>query len=48
MAINKQAKDVKQAKKSALKDGHITRVERAKIAKQDRQLDRTIYRKKHN
>lgn len=48
VAINKQAKDVKQAKKSALKDGHITRVERAKIAKQDRQLDRTIYRKKHN
>ena len=38
----------KQAKRAAAADGQITVKERAKIARQDKQLDRTIYRKKHN
>ena len=48
VAIEKQARDVKQAKRAAAADGQITVKERAKIARQDKQLDRTIYRKKHN
>ena len=48
VAIEKQAQDVKQAKKAAAVDGQITLKERAKIARQDKQLDRTINRKKHN
>jgi hypothetical protein len=46
--IHKQAKDVKQAKKRAVADGVITPKERAIIAVQDKQLDRTIRRTKHN
>lgn len=46
--IHKQARDVKQAKRSAAADGVVTPRERAKIAKQDQQLDRTIKRAKHN
>jgi cytidylate kinase len=37
-----------QAKRAAAADGQITLKERAKIARQDKQLDRTINRKKHN
>ena len=48
VAIEKQARDVKQAKRAAAADGQITVKERAKIARQDKQLDRTINRKKHN
>ena len=48
IAIEKQARDVKQAKRAAAADGQITLKERAKIARQDKQLDRTINRKKHN
>jgi len=48
VAIEKQAQDVKQAKRYALADGKVTSRERANIARQDRQLDRTIYRTKHN
>ena len=48
IAIEKQARDVKQAKRYALADGKVTARERANIARQDRQLDRTIYRTKHN
>ena len=46
--IHKQARDVKQAKRNALADGVVTPKERAKVAVQDRQLDRTIKRAKHN
>lgn len=46
--IRKQANDVKQTKRIARADGRITPRERAFIAKEDRQLDRTIYRAKHN
>lgn len=46
--IHKQARDVKQAKRSALADGVVTPRERAKVAVQDRQLDKTIRRTKHN
>lgn len=48
VVIQNQARDVKQAKRTATADGEVTVKERAKIAKQDRQLDRTIRRKKHN
>ena len=48
VAIEKPAQDVKQAKRAAAADGQITVKERAKIARQDKQLDRTINRKKHN
>lgn len=48
VAIEKQARDVKQAKRAAAADGQVTVREKANIARQDRQLDRTIYRKKHN
>ena len=48
IAIEKQARDVKQAKRAAAADGQITLKERAKIARQDKQRDRTINRKKHN
>lgn len=46
--IHKQARDLKQAKRRALADGVVTPKERAKIAVQDKQLDRTIKRTKHN
>ena len=46
--IHKQARDVKQAKRKALADGVVTPKERAKVAVQDKQLDRTIRRTKHN
>ena len=46
--IHKQARDVKQAKRRALADGVVTPKERAKIAIQDKQLDKTIRRTKHN
>ena len=46
--IHIQARDVKQAKRNALADGVVTPKERAKVAVQDRQLDRTIKRAKHN
>ena len=48
VVIKRQARDVKQAKRAAAADGQITVKERAKIARQDKQLDRTINRKKHN
>lgn len=48
VVISKQAEDVKRAENKAKADGIITKNERARIAKQDAQLDRTIYRKKHN
>lgn len=48
VVIHEQAKDVKQAKRAAAADGQVTIKERAKIARQDRQLDRTIRRNKHN
>ena len=48
IAIKRQARDVKQAKRYTLADGKITVRERANIARQNRQLDRTIYRMKHN
>ncbi|MCG2793054.1 MAG: hypothetical protein L6262_05875 [Weeksellaceae bacterium] len=48
VVIHKKAKDVKQAKRAAVADGQVTPQERAAVARQDRQLDRTIYRKKHN
>ena len=46
--IHKQARDVKQAKRRALADGVVTPKERAKVAVQDKQLDKTIRRAKHN
>lgn len=46
--IHKEAKDVKRAERKAKADGIITPRERARIAKQDRQLDKTIHRAKHN
>ncbi|SEW47813.1 hypothetical protein SAMN05421841_3631 [Chryseobacterium wanjuense] len=46
--IHNQAKDVKQAKRIAKADGVVTPRERAVVAREDRQLDRTIYRAKHN
>ena len=48
VVIKKQAQDVKQATQAARADGVVTRAERARIAKQDAQLDRTIRRTKHN
>lgn len=46
--IKKQARDVQRAKCGARADGVVTKRERATIAKQDRQLDRTIRKTKHN
>lgn len=46
--IKKQALDVQQAKNKAKADGVVTKKEKVGIAKQDRQLDRTIRRTKHN
>ncbi len=46
--IKKQAVDVQQAKTAAKADGVVTKREKATVAKQDRQLDRTIRRTKHN
>lgn len=46
--IAREAKDLRRVKYNAKKDGHVTPKERAKIAKKDLQLDKTIYRKKHN
>lgn len=46
--IHKQARDVKQAKRRALADGVVTPKERAKVAVEDKQLDKTIRRAKHN
>ncbi len=47
-AIAKQTQDVRQAKRAANADGVITPKEKARLAKQDAQLDRTIRRTKHN
>ena len=46
--IKKEAKDVQRAKRKANADGTINKRERAKIAKEDRQLDKTIRKTKHN
>ncbi|WP_415326110.1 hypothetical protein [Chryseobacterium sp. MMS23-Vi53] len=46
--IHNQANDVRQAKRIAKADGVVTPRERAIIAREDRQLDKTIYRAKHN
>jgi len=46
--INREKRDVQIAKKSARADGIVTKGERKVIARQDRQLDKTIYRTKHN
>ncbi len=46
--IRKEAKDVKRANHRANADGVVTKREKAKIAKQDRQLDGTIAKAKHN
>jgi hypothetical protein len=46
--INKEKQDVKAAKRAAKADGVVTPEERKEVAKQDRQLDRTIHRTKHN
>lgn len=46
--IRKEMRAVQYAKRNALRDGHITPKERVRIAKQDKQLDRAIYRSKHN
>lgn len=46
--INNEKKDVKKAVKCATADGVVTKKEKARIARQDRQLDRTIARTKHN
>jgi uncharacterized membrane protein YebE (DUF533 family) len=46
--IEHEVKDVQQAKAAAKADGVVTKSERKEIAKQDRQLDRTIRRTKHN
>jgi hypothetical protein len=46
--IHQEAKDVKQAKRAAVSDGQVTPKERAAVAKQDRELDKTIYETKSN
>lgn len=46
--IKKEAKDVQHAKHRANADGTITKREQMRIAKQDRQLDKTIRKTKHN
>lgn len=46
--IKKQAKDVRRARRLAMADGKVSPRERVMIAHQDRQLDRTIRRSKHN
>jgi hypothetical protein len=46
--IRKQTKDVKKANRCAKADGVVTKKERAKIAKQDHQLDKSIAKSKHN
>ncbi|MCE2963912.1 MAG: hypothetical protein ACK5UE_05365 [Chitinophagales bacterium] len=46
--IHKEKQDVRQAKQNAKADGVVTVEERKEVAKQDRQLDKTIKRTKHN
>ncbi len=46
--IRKQAKDVKCATRKANADGVVTKREKVNIAKQDRQLDASIAKGKHN
>ena len=46
--IANKAEQLQHAEAKAKADGKITVKERAKIAHKDAQLDRTIYRKKHN
>jgi hypothetical protein len=46
--VRKEMHDVQEAKADAKADGIITRNERKEIAREDRQLDRTIRRVKHN
>ena len=48
LVLRKQAKDVRRTKAIAKADGVVTPQERGAIARQDRQLDRTIRRTKHN
>ncbi len=48
LVLRKQAKDVRRTKAIAVADGVVTPQERGAIARQDRQLDRTIRRTKHN
>lgn len=48
IAIRKQARDVRRAKGAARADGVVGPRERAAIAQQRGQLDRTIRRAKHN
>ena len=46
--IKHKKDDVRAAKQAAKADGVVTKEERKVIAKEDRQLDRTIQRTKHN
>jgi hypothetical protein len=46
--IKCEAKDVKKAQRRANADGVVTNREKAKIAKQDRELDATIAKSKNN
>lgn len=46
--VREEMKDVRDAKVVAKADGVVTADERKVIAKEDRQLDRTIHRVKHN
>ena len=48
LVLRKQAKDVRRTKAIAVADGVVTPQERGAISRQDRQLDRTIRRTKHN
>lgn len=46
--IDTKAQQLQLAKEKAKADGEVSARERAKIARKDAQLDRTIYKKKHN
>lgn len=46
--IRQEKQDVRKAKQNAKADGVVTVEERKEVAKQDRQLDKTIKRTKHN
>lgn len=48
MRIEKEQRDYRRAVVRAGADGHISPRERANIRRQDRQVDRTIFRTKHN
>ncbi len=46
--ISDKKYELKKTTSQAKRDGVITPEERAKITRKDAQLDRTIYKKKHN